>query len=543
LNIAAPGNEPLVYDYVVVGSGFGGSVCAARLSEKGYSVLVLEQGKRFRDPDFARSNWQFWKYVWMPSIRAHGIMQISLLQGLMVLHGAGVGGGSLGYANVLEIPTPETFATPAWNQTAAWGELLQPFYRMAQRMLGSTRNPALGAADLVLRELADEAGQADTFRATEVGVFFGEPAKPCPDPYFGGEGPERAGCQQCGACMVGCRHNAKNTLPKNYLYFAEKHGTRIQAESEVVDVRPVPGRAQDARYEVAYRSSTGFGFRPRKTVHARNVIFATGVMGTLDLLLRLRDEKRSLPEISPRLGEMVRTNSEALLGSVARHSQVDYSQGVAITSIYNLNATTRVEPVRYPDGSSLMRLISAPLVDLDDKIGRRILNSIAWVVRHPLDFARAMVLPGWAHNTTILLIMQNLDNRMRLRRGRSVYTLGRRGLVARGEPGYEIAAQVLGSHPLARAFARRTDGVAMGSVSENLLNMPTTAHVLGGVPMGEDAERGVIDDRFEIHGYPGLWIVDGSVVPANPGVNPSLTIAALAEYAMSKVPPKTPEGA
>ena len=538
MNIATPARQPIVYDYVIIGSGFGGAVCAARLSEKGYSVLVLEKGRRFRDTDFARSNWQFWKFLWMPALRAHGVLQISLLKGLMVLHGVGVGGGSLGYASVLEIPAPETFATPIWNQPVHWGEVLRPYYQLAQRMLGSTRNPALGPADRVLQGLAEEAGQGQTFRATEVGIFFGEKGKSRADPFFGGEGPERTGCLQCGACMVGCRYNAKNTLPKNYLYFAEKWGVKILAEAEVTDVRPGGSGEEGARYEVVYRSSTGFFSKPGGRVLAQNVIFAGGVMGTIPLLLRLRDETHSLPGISPQLGNRVRTNSEALLGSIARKSDVDYSKGVAITSIYNLNETTRVEPVRYPDGSSLMRLISAPLVELEDGIGRRVLNSVGWVLRHPLDFARAMLLPGWAHNATILLIMQNLDNRMRLRLGRSLYTLGRRGLVAHEESGYKIAAQVQGSHPLVREFARRTGGVAMGSSGENLLNLPTTAHILGGAPMGPDAEHGVVNDRFEIHGYPGLWIIDGSVVPANPGVNPSLTIAALAEYAMSRVPVK-----
>jgi cholesterol oxidase len=547
VTMATTAGDQLVYDYVIIGSGFGGAVCAARLSEKGYSVLVLEKGKRFRDQDFATTNWQFWKYVWLPAIRAHGIMQISLLKGMMVLHGAGVGGGSLGYANVLEIPNAETFATPAWNRPVAWGERLMPYYHLAQRMLGVAQNPTLWPADHCLRQLAEESGQGDTFRATEVGVFFGEEGKACPDPYFEGDGPERAGCQQCGACMVGCRHNAKNTLPKNYLYFAEKQGAQILAETEVVDVRPTTDSPAGERYEVVYRSSTGFSRkntgtvlrRPRQVVRARSVIFSAGVMGTMALLLRLRDVAGSLPKISQQLGNMIRTNSEALLGSVARNREVDYSKGVAITSIYNINATTRVEPVRYPDGSSLMRLISAPLVDLEGGIGRRLLDSAAWVLRHPLDFARGLLLPGWAHNTTILLIMQNLDNRLRVRLGRSIYTLGRRGLVALTEPGFEVAAQVKGSHALVRAFAKRTGGVAMGSASENLLNLPTTAHILGGAPIGADAAHGVVDERFEIHAYPGLFIVDGSVVPANPGVNPSLTIAALAEYAMSQVPEKT----
>ena len=275
-----------VYDYVIIGSGFGGSVSAMRLTEKGYSVLVLEKGKRYNDNDFARSNWQFWKYLWLPALRAHGILQISILKGVMVLHGAGVGGGSLGYANVLEVPTEETFATPAWNHNMRWGAVLRPHYETAKRMLGVARNPRLWKADLVLQQMAEEHGMGHTFRATEVGSFFGEAEVTVPDPYFGGEGPARAGCKHCGGCMVGCRYNAKNTLPKNYLFFAEKNGAKVISESEVTDVRPFDelrtarSTFDEARYEVIYRTSTKL-FKRTQTVHARNVIFSAGVMGTM----------------------------------------------------------------------------------------------------------------------------------------------------------------------------------------------------------------------------------------------------------------------
>jgi len=525
-----------IFDYVIIGSGFGGSVSAMRLAEKGYSVLVLEKGRRFADQDFAKRNWQFWKYIWAPAIRAYGILQISILKGVMVLHGAGVGGGSLGYANVLEVPSEQTFATPAWNTPLKWGQVLAPHYATARKMLGAARNPKLWKADEVLRQMADERGMAGTFRATEVGAYFGAPGVSVPDPFFDGKGPERAGCQHCGGCMVGCRHNAKNTLPKNYLYFAEQLGAQVKAEVEVVDVRPAPA-GQAYRYEVSYRSSTAF-FPRQGSARARNVIFSGGVMGTIKLLLDLRDVRRSLPGLSPRLGDVIRTNSEALLGAIARKSDINYSEGVSISSIFNTDELTRIEPVRYPDGSSLMRFISAPLIDLQAGILRRIVDSLAWIARHPLDFARTMILPGWAHNATILLVMQHADNRMRFRSGRSAWTLWRRGLVAEKEPGYEINAQVKGSHEVAREFARRTNGVPMGSLGENLLNLPTTAHILGGAPLGTDASRGVVDEKFEIHNYPGLFIIDGAIVPANPGVNPSLTITALAEYAMSMITPK-----
>ena len=535
-----------VYDYVIIGSGFGGSVSAMRLTEKGYSVLVLEKGKRFQDGDFAKTNWQFWKYIWMPAVRAHGILQISILKGLMVLHGAGVGGGSLGYANVLEVPTEETFATPAWNQPIKWGEALAPHYASARKMLGVARNPKLWRADEVMRQQAEERGTGNTFRATDVGVFFGEAETTVPDPFFNGEGPARAGCRHCGGCMVGCRYNAKNTLPKNYLYFAEKNGAKVLAEVEVIDVLPVTTDDEpqtmvngswsvvEPLYEVIFQPSTS-PFKRKQTIHARNVIFSAGVMGTMKLLLNLRDVKASLPKLSPRLGEMVRTNSEALLGSVARKNDINYSQGIAISSIYNADEITRVEPTRYPDGSSLMRLMSAPLIDLNAGVWKRMLKSLAWSLRHPMDFLRTQVLPGWAHHSTIILVMQNTDNRMKLRLGRSIYTLFGRGLVAQPEPGYEIHAQVKGSHELTREFAERINGVPMGSLGENLLNLPTTAHILGGAPIGKDAGESVVDETFQVHNYPGLYIIDGSIMPANPGVNPSLTIAALAEYAMSKI--------
>ncbi len=541
-----------IYDYVIIGSGFGGSVSAMRLTEKGYSVLVLEKGKRFEDKDFAKSNWQFWKYVWMPVIRAYGILQISILKGVMVLHSAGVGGGSLGYANVLEVPTNETFATPAWNQNVKWGEVLRPHYETAKRMLGVARNPKLWKADLLLKQIAEERNMGHTFRATDVGAYFGDEGVTVPDPYFGGEGPVRAGCQHCGGCMVGCRYNAKNTLPKNYLYFAEKNGAEVRAEVEVTNVRPMTedggpssvighpkgSSANNARYEVTYQSSTS-PFKRKHTIHAKNVIFSASVMGTMKLLLNLRDVKKSLPKLSPRLGDMVRTNSEALLGSIARKSDINYSEGVSISSIFNADEVTRIEPVRYPNGSSLMRFLGAPLVSDVTNIPARIFRTLTWIFRNPMDYLRAMALPGWAHNVTILLIMQNVDNYMKFRIGRSPLTLFRRSLVAERETDREISARVDAGHDVTREFAKQINGVPLGSVTENVFNLPTTAHILGGVPIGKDVSEGVVDENFEVHNYEGMYIIDGSVMPANPGVNPSLTITALAEYAMSRIGQKS----
>ncbi|MGD0611942.1 MAG: GMC oxidoreductase [Anaerolineales bacterium] len=528
-----------IFDYVIIGTGFGGSVSAMRLIEKGYSVLLLEKGKRYDDLDFAKSNLTFWKYLWMPSLRAFGILQISLLRGMMVLHGVGVGGGSLGYANVLEIPTPDTFSTPAWNEPLPWGKILSPYYDTARRMLGVVPNPRLWAADQILREIAESRGQAATYRATQVGVFFGDENRTVPDPYFDGAGPARSGCIQCGGCMIGCRYNAKNTLPKNYLYFAEKKGAQVRPEVQVKVIRPLPAaQPEEARYEVLYHASTAWWKRSSQTVQARNVIVAAGVMGTLRLLLDCRDRYHTLPELSGQLGERVRTNSEALLGSVARKTEVDYSKGIAISSIFNADAVTRIEPVRYSSGSDLMRALAAPLISQGEVVALRIVKSLGWILRHPLDWFRAQILAGWARRTTILLVMQNVDNRLRVQLGRSLLTLFRRGLVARPDQEHRLEARIDAGHDITRAFALRTNGIPMGSLGENLLNLPTTAHILGGCPVGKDASSGVVDESFQVFNYPGLYIVDGSILPANPGVNPSLTITAFAEFAMAQVPPK-----
>ncbi|MEA2009048.1 MAG: NAD(P)-binding protein, partial [Chloroflexota bacterium] len=408
-------NSPLqaTYDYVIIGSGFGGSVSAMRLAEKGYDVLVLEEGKRYRDKDFPTTNWKVWKYVWVPALRCFGILQVSILKGAMVLHGRGVGGGSLGYANVLEIPPPEVFNRPIWKQFAGWGEQLEQHYQTALKMLGVTSNPQLRKADEIIREIVTERGCGDTFRPTEVGVFFGAEGEEVPDPYFGGEGPPRTGCTYCGGCLVGCRHDAKNTLPKNYLYFAEKWGAQILAESKVSQVRPFAvGEPDGARYEILYHRSTSWLKGKTKQVRARNVIFSAGVLGTLKLLFHCRDTAKTLPRLSPQLGQLVRTNSEALMGGVARDKGVDYANGITITSICKADETTRVEPVRYPPGSGLMRFLALPLVNAKGGFWAHLGAVLKAFLTHPIESLHTHILPGWAQKTTILLIMQTEDNRM-----------------------------------------------------------------------------------------------------------------------------------
>lgn len=530
-------------DFAVIGSGFGGSVSALRLAEKGYSVRVLERGKRFRDQDFPRTNWNLFKFLWFPALRCFGIMELTTLNGVMAMRGSGVGGGSLVYANVLMEPSDELFAAPAWREHAEWQTILEPHYATARRMLGVTPNPRLWAADERLREIADELGHGDTFRPVEVGVFFGDgdqaAGEPVPDPYFDGEGPDRAPCKHCGGCMVGCRDNAKNTLVKNYLYFAEKLGVDIQPEAHVDHIRALPADQPDgARYEVAYRRSTSWWGGRMRRLRARNVVLAAGALGTVGILFRSRDEAGTLPKLSPKLGERVRTNSEALVGVTARGSDVDYSEGIAITSIFQADEVTQIEPVRYPQGSSFMKLLAAPMIETGGGSGAKLLKILGKMLLNPLDHVlRAKLLPGWARRTTILLVMQTEDNLMQVKRGRSIYSAYRRGLVAEHDEDATIHAQIPIGNAVTRNLAQRVNGIPQATLHETLLNMPTTAHILGGVPFGHDADDGVINVQCEVHNYPGLYVVDGSIMPANPGVNPSLTITALAEYAMSQITP------
>jgi cholesterol oxidase len=418
-------------------------------------------------------------------------------------------------------------------------------------MLGVTANPRLWKADETCQAIATELGYGETFRPTDVGVFFGKENVIVPDPYFGGKGPERMGCNFCGGCMVGCRYNAKNTLDKNYLYFAEKQGAKIIAETKVTDIRPLTtedGRQtmvkdlssmlgnSGARYEVVYRRSTS-PVRRSASVRARNVIVSAGMIGTLELLFRCREVTGSLPHLSPRLGDRARTNSENILGVTARRRDVDYSKGIAITSIASVDEVTRVEPVRYSDGASFIRTLTAPLIEGGGNIPLRILKTLWEIIRHPWDHIYAKYLSRWARYTTILLVMQTEENLTRVRLGRSFFTFGRKGLVIRPEKEHIASELTLASH-VTRLFAEKANGIAATAFTDSLFNFPTTAHLMGGVPFGRDDQEGVIGLDFQVHNYPGLFVVDGSIMPANPGVNPSLTITALAEYAMSKLPAK-----
>ncbi len=510
-----------------------------RLAEKGYSVLVLERGKNWGDKDFPKSNWNIWKSLWLPFLRCFGTWQLTFMNGSLALHSSGVGGGSLMYGNVLMEMNERLFEAPNWHHLADWKSLLRPHYDTAKRMLGVTTNPRLWTADNALREIAVERGEADRFQPTEVGVFFGADAATVPDPFFNGEGPERAGCIHCGGCMVGCRYNAKNTLPKNYLYFAEKMGVKILAEATVTDIRPLNGEgSSDARYEISFHRTTDWPFPAKKSVRSRNVIIAAGALGSLDLLFRCRANTHSLPRISGRLGYNVRTNSENIQGASSRDHGMDYSKGIAITSILYTKDDINIEPVKFSDGSSLLRNISAPMVD-GERVGERMLNTLVEILRHPINFFNTRFFSRWARQTTILLYIQPLEETLRVGWGRSIYSLFRKGVVyIKGDKAQLPKGPAL-ANTITRQFAKKINGIPQASITDTLLNYPVTAHFMGGVPIGRDENEGVVDIHFQVYNYPGLYVVGGSIMPGNPGVNPTLTITALAEYAMSNIPPKT----
>ncbi len=532
-----------VFDFVIIGSGFGGSVSALRLAEKGYRVLVLERGKRYNAQDFPKTNWNVFKYLWMPALRCFGIMGLNFFDDMWILNGSGVGGGSLVYASTHIKPPKTFFEAEEWRDLADWEAELTPFYDLADRMLGTAENPRFWPADHALYEIAAELGQEDSFKPTPVAIFFGEPGQTVPDPFFEGEGPARTGCIHCGGCMVGCRHNAKNTLDKNYLYLAEKKGTQVWPESNVLDIRPLYGpHPGAARYEIMFENTTDWFFKRKKSVRARNIIVSAGVLGTVNLLLKCRDENHSLPFLSQRLGKMVRSNSEALMGVTARSADVDYSQGVAISSHFWVDDVTSVEPVRYSPGSSFMRNLMIPLVDFDGGPLARMAQTLISAVTKPMDFLNVRVLPQWARRDTVLLIMQTVENRMRLKRGRSAWNVFRKGLVSERDRSLPIPAVIEAGRHVVDRFAEKVDGVPWVGLND-VLDIPNTAHILGGCGIGADVRSGVIDANHEVFNYPGMYVADGSVIPANLGVNPSLTITAMSERAMSKLPTKEKSGA
>ncbi|MCG3120207.1 MAG: Cholesterol oxidase [bacterium] len=516
------------YDYIVIGSGFGGSVSALRLAEKGYKVLVIEKGKWLTAKDFPATNWNLKKWLWLPALRFFGLFKLTVFRHVAILSGVGVGGGSLVYANTLPVPQTKFFKAATWAHLADWEKELQPFYPIALKMLGAAPNPRLEIGDWALKKLAQEIGKAEHFQTTQVAVYFGEPGVTVKDPYFNGAGPARTGCIYCGGCMLGCRHNSKNTLDKNYLYFAQQNGAQIQAESEVDTVVPLDQNDGAAGYRIKWKASTSY-YKKAGEFTCRGVVFAGGVLGTVSLLLKLK--RSALPHLSEKVGTGVRTNSESLIGVTTFDKNKIFSEGIAIGSILHTDEHSHLEPVRYSAGSGFWRLFMSPLVH-----GQNALTRIAKIfgdfIKYPRENLKAFFVDDWSKRTQILLFMQTIDSTLR-------FSAGRFGMKSSLDRGTAPTAFIPEANSLARRYAKIVDGKPTALSTETLLGIPTTAHILGGAVMGKDSAEGVIDKDNRVFGYANMYICDGSMISANPGVNPSLTITALAERAMSRIPPKT----
>jgi cholesterol oxidase len=529
----APSKEGFDFDWLIVGSGFGGSVSALRLSEKGYSVGVLECGRRFADHEFATSTGDLKRYFWNPRIGMKGIFRLTTFKDVSVVSGCGVGGGSLGYANTLYVPPEKFFKDRQWADMEDWQSTLAPHYVEAQRMLGVVENPHEDPADQLLRELGQELGVDETYKRTPVGVYFGERGKTVADPFFGGEGPDRTGCHLCGRCMVGCQFGAKNTLVKNYLYFAEKRGARVMPERTVVDIRPLGAGDGSDGYEVESIRSGAWLRKERRVQRARGVVVSAGPLGTNKLLQRCRLEG-SLPRVSARLGELVRTNSESILTvTVPEDYHDDLIKRVAITSSIYPDPNTHIETVTYGDDGDSMRLLYTLLTGDGTRVTRP-LKLLAQITRHPKRLAQVLFAKRWSRRTIIILVMQTLDNAIALRPRKGPF--GSFWLQTEQDPERPNPTFIPIANKAAEWFAKRTGGIAQSSFTEAMFNIPSTAHILGGAVIAPSAEQGVVDAHQNVFGYENLLICDGSAVPANVGVNPSLTITALAEHAMSHVP-------
>lgn len=520
---------PKIYDYIIIGSGFGGSVSALRLAEKGYSVLVIEQGKRYQTEDFPKTNWNLRKYFWLPKLGLYGIQAMTLLKDVFILHGTGVGGGSLVYANNLLIPPDKIFDDPRWG-SKGWKDKLSPYYKTAQKMLGATPSKVITKADRILKECAAEIGKEDTFHINDVAIYFGEEDVTVPDPYFDGKGPERTGCNLCGGCMVGCRYGAKNTLDKNYLYLAEQLGVEILPETEVIDVKPIANN----QFQMTTKKVTGL-FGKENIFHSKGVIFSGGVMGTVKLLHRCKAIS-SLPKISNQLGNVVRTNSETMVGVKANDGE-DYSKGIAITSGVYPDEDTHIETVRYGKGQDAMSGLATILTDGKEGQPRQITFLLA-ILKHPIQFIKSLWPFKWAEKTTILLVMQTISNYMKFEYKRRWWRLGKRSINSNWQTAEKVPSYIPVANDFAKRFAQKVNGAPFSVLPEVLFDTSSTAHILGGCIMSDSPEKGVIDFSGKIHGYDNLYVVDGSIVPANLGVNPSLTITALAEYIMEQMPSK-----
>ena len=510
------------FDVAVIGSGFGGSVAALRLSEKGYKVLVIESGARFEDQDFAKNSFDLKKFLFFPKLGLKGIQRIDLLKNVLVMSGAGVGGGSLVYANTLYRPPQKFFSTGSWKDMANWQVLLEPYYDQAERMLGVELNKYFSPADEALKKASDSLGFGNTFQMAPLGIYFGEEGKTVADPYFGGAGPSRTGCTNCGECMTGCRHGAKNTLVKNYLYLAEKLGTEIMPLTKVVNIEQAA-----AGYKLTLIRSDKL-FSKQEQITVPEVVVAAGALGSAKLLHSVR-AKGNLQGISSRLGELSRTNSESLLGVVAKGKETDFTKGSAITSSIFPDEDTHIEPVRYGKGSGFMGLLQSIVASGPKGQAPNIFRLIWVTLKNLPKLPNFYNLRTWPERTLILLVMQSRDN--------SLTTFWKRRLTSKQGHGEKNPAWVPMGHTVAREIAKNVNGTP-GAVVGEPFGIPLTAHFLGGAVIAEDASKGVVDGYLRAFGQPGLHIVDGSALSANPGVNPSLSITALAEWAMAHWPNK-----
>lgn len=516
------------FDYIVIGSGFGGSVSAMRLAEKGYRVLVVEKGKRWKSQDFPKSNWNLKKYLWLPALRWFGFLRLSFFKEVFILSGVGVGGGSLVYANTHMMPPDAFFNNPVWSGIKDWKNILAPHYETARFMLGSEKYKKENAEDLVLKEIVEEMGRGHTYdRVDHVGVYLGDPKKEI-DPYFKGLGPKRKGCIECAGCMVGCRYEAKNTLDKNYLWFAENlFGATVLAETETIRIEV----QEDQTYKILTRTSTGF-IKNTQTFTANGIVVSGGVLGTLDLLLKQKHVHKTLPNLSDKLGHNLLTNSEMLSGVVAADRKLNH--GLAISTVFNPDEHTHIELCKFPDKSGAMIRLATMAAGNGNPLVRT-LKMLGNILTHPVDFLRSLFQRNVAKNSVIFLIMQSLPNAMRMKLKRGLFG---HSLSFKNDSGEKVPSYIPIGQEVLYKYAAKVNGVPQNAFSEVVFGLASTAHILGGCPMGKTKEEGVVNENFEVHGYKNFYILDGSIVPCNLGVNPSLTITALSEYAMSHIPSK-----